>query len=737
VENLGRMARTLAPLAADVEERLRRRGRVTFEMLLSRAAALLHEHPDVAARLRAGIDQLLVDEFQDTDPRQCRIVAALALEGPAATRPGLFVVGDPKQSIYGWRHADLEAYEGLLARMREAGGAVGPLCVNYRSVPAVLEEVERVVAPVMLRVPGLQPAFEPLAPCDALERASGFADGGREVVEYWVSAEFDEDGAPRRTRSAESAALEARSLARELRELHDRHGVGWSEVGVLFRSRGNWDVYLGALRDAGVPYAVEGDRTYYRRREILDAASLVASILDPNDLVSLVALLRSSVGGVPDAAWIPLWEGRLPALAARLGGAPGALEAIADLLEKTAEEIADAPGLVRIAGWQHVAFACLEAVAALRRSFARDPADVFVERLRETLGFELSEAARFLGAWRAANLERFFGDLAAWLAAGEPVAVLLRRLRGAMAEDETPSVEPKPPEAADAVTVATLHGAKGLAWGHVYLMQLHKGASNVAARGDLRREDGWLETSWGRWRTLGYDVVEARSRQVSEAERVRTLYVGMTRAKRRLVLCGLRPEVQQASRESHATLLESRAPAPPALEVLAREAAAHGGAICAAGARWVFPAQVLAGEESGGVVAEPEAPAALEARATPPLPGAAARMALPRGVSVSSLAEGGTETERAAREAEGDAARSGSPAGALAARCVGTAIHAALESMNGLFSGGRTALHIITSSSAPEAAAMRIATPRIRATPMPRRAAMNSQSAQASPAMPL
>ena len=93
---LAPLAPALASLAADAEERLRCRGRVSFEDLLTRAAALLAEHPRVAADLRRGIDQLLVDEFQDTDARQCAIVASLALEGAAAERPGLFLVGDPE-----------------------------------------------------------------------------------------------------------------------------------------------------------------------------------------------------------------------------------------------------------------------------------------------------------------------------------------------------------------------------------------------------------------------------------------------------------------------------------------------------------------------------------------------------------------------------------------------------------------------------------------------------------------
>ncbi|HMB54995.1 MAG TPA: UvrD-helicase domain-containing protein, partial [Thermoanaerobaculia bacterium] len=106
--------RALGPLLRTVRRELRGRGVVTFEDLLAEAARLLATRGDVAARERARIDQLLVDEFQDTDLLQCEIVARLALDGPAERRPGLFLVGDPKQSIYGWRSADLGAYDGFL-----------------------------------------------------------------------------------------------------------------------------------------------------------------------------------------------------------------------------------------------------------------------------------------------------------------------------------------------------------------------------------------------------------------------------------------------------------------------------------------------------------------------------------------------------------------------------------------------------------------------------------------------
>jgi ATP-dependent helicase/nuclease subunit A len=672
-EQLALLAPTLASLAADAEQRLSRQGRVSFEELLTRAAELLIEHSRVAADLRRGIDQLLVDEFQDTDARQCAIVAALALEGAPADRPGLFLVGDPKQSIYGWRNADLEAYEGMLARVGAAGGIVGTLCVNHRSVPAILREVERVVAPVMVRKPRLQPAFEALAPSERREAAPGFTAGGRAVVEFWLPT-VCEQGAPRETRAAEAAALEARALARDLRELHAEHGVAWKSFGLLFRSRGDWDVYLGALREAGIPFSVEGDRTYYRRREIVDAVGFVCCVLDPNDQLALLTLLRSSAAGVPDAAWLPLWEAGFPKLAARLGFDADALAALRPMLRSAVDAIAGSvPGLERIAGWEEAALACLEAVAALRRSFERDPGDVFVERLRAALCFEASEAARFLGPWRAANLERFFCDLAEAIAAGEPVGALLRRIRRAVAEEETPSAEPTAPGSLDAVAVATLHGAKGLDWDHVYLLQLHKGAARGTPPGESGRIGGLLETSWCDVPTLGFDAVQERAKQVAEAERVRTLYVGMTRARERLVVSGVWPDFLRGGDESHTALLAQRDPARPDWTELAGRMV--DGRATELDACWVIPAlRAPVVEEIAEVASAGETGDGSPIAAVAPIAGARSRSALPIGATVTALAAAGGEEGPEQRRDRG-AARS-------AAMRVGTAIHAALERLD-------------------------------------------------------
>ena len=177
--------------------------------------------------MRRGLRQLLVDEFQDTDRVQCDLVGYLAM-GDDGRRPGLFLVGDPKQSIYGWRNADLAAYEAFVGQVREAGGQVHALVVNHRSAPPVLDEVARLVGPVMEETPGLQPRFEPLLPSPANAEAPGFADGERAPVEHWVSWSFDAGGTPEETRTAAGEVC--------VISITPCDGVGKRNV----RSRGSW-----------------------------------------------------------------------------------------------------------------------------------------------------------------------------------------------------------------------------------------------------------------------------------------------------------------------------------------------------------------------------------------------------------------------------------------------------------------------------------------------------------------
>jgi ATP-dependent helicase/nuclease subunit A len=690
-EHLERAARVVAPILAEVERELHRRGSASFASLLSDAADLLVNRPDVAAMLRRDIDQMLVDEFQDTDPLQCAIVGALALGGEPAERPGLFIVGDPKQSIYGWRSADLAAYEGFRDRVVASGGQVQRLSVNHRSVPAVLDEVVRAVAPVMIREPGVQPDFERLVPSLENAEREGPSDDRIAPVEYWISAPWNADSQDFEAgRASDANDLEAKSLAADLRALHDERGVDWGSVALLFRSRGDWDVYLGALREAGVPFVVEGDRSYFRRREIIDAAAFVRCVLDPNDQIALVAFLRSVCVGVPDAAWIPLWAIDFPDRVGRLEGAdPESLALLARDVRQVASELPPGvPGLERVAGWEENLVAALEALGALRLSFERDAADVFVEKLRGALLFEATEAARFLGPWRAANLDRFFLDLARDLAGGADTPEVLRRLADAVAEEEPMGEEPSHEIGLDAVQILTFHGAKGLDFDHVYLVQLHKGTGGfLGPRIDAARVDGVLELRLLGIPTPGFDRAEERRERVAEAERVRLLYVGMTRARERLVLSGAWSSVSRRGSGTFTELLARRRDVPDAREVAARALAAGVAHVDTTGARFVVP-----GLRDDAPAERAAAPGPLDEgaegferasrRLARQIEEAEARMARPLGGRASEAGHEDGSEERAERIVEAGGIGPQPGRDAEVARLAGIAVHRVFEELD-------------------------------------------------------
>jgi ATP-dependent exoDNAse (exonuclease V) beta subunit len=421
----------------------------------------------------------------------------------------------------------------------------------------------------------------------------------------------------------------------------------------------------------------------------------VRCVLDPHDQLALLTLLRSAVVGVPDAALVPLWARELPALMADLhGDANGELEALGGLLAEAATELPDGvPGLERVAGWTDNLLAAARALALLRASFEDDPADRFVDQLRGLFFFEVTEAARYLGAYRLANLERFFRDLLTALRDGEgdPRAIL-RALREDVAERRE-AEEGRPVEAVeDAVQITTIHKAKGLAFEHVYLLQLHKGRS-TQKESRVESVAGRLEYQLLGARTPGYHRVEERREALERHERVRTLYVAATRARRRLVLAGIHPEhaVHGGSRDSHVALLAERRGGRPDLAAAARTLAqgrdAH---VDAAGARWVLPAlREEAGERRAGrrrALADAEQVRARAQALARRRAEAAAQRERPFAAPISGLAhevalEGFREGEPSPDGGEGGSAAHPGPSRDAAA-AVGTAVHRALECLD-------------------------------------------------------
>ena len=243
-----------------------------------------------------GIRYLLVDEFQDTDPLQLEMVLCLAEGAPPGS---LFVVGDPKQSIYRFRRADIETYEEAKRTLAERGEVL-TIRANFRSSRAILDAVNGVFEGVMVPPPdgAYQPAYvalepsprtQPGAPPAILAPPPGLPSPGG-AAEAAVAG----GAAGRRIPSS------ARSSQRRFR---------YGDVALLFRAMTNVVAYEDALRAAGIPFRTVGGRHYYDRSEVGWTIAALAAIEDPHDPVALVGALRSPFFGVTDEMLLGLHTG--------------------------------------------------------------------------------------------------------------------------------------------------------------------------------------------------------------------------------------------------------------------------------------------------------------------------------------------------------------------------------------------------------------------------------------------
>jgi ATP-dependent helicase/nuclease subunit A len=522
------LAGWLAGFVAAYRGRLARLGILDFQELLVGARDLLRDRPDVRRDFQRRYRTLLVDEFQDTDPLQLEIAFFLGEDpgGPAASawdqvrlEPGrLFLVGDPKQSIYRFRRADIESYErarGVLA----AQGEVLSLSTNFRSVARLLDTVNRLFAPQMQPPEdgAYQPAYAPVVPSPAA------GPGAAPLVLEWPPDEPPPTGAEAR-REREAAALAAlvrRAVDERAWSVRDRDSghprpAGFGDVVCLLRTLVGATIYEDAFRAAGVPYRTVGSRHYYSRSEVGWALAALTAIEDPYDPVALVAALRSPLFGAPDGAFLAH---------AAAGGRPSYLTP----LSATAD-----PALAD--GWR-----ILRDLHARR---TRESPAAIVEALYAETEVLATYALDPHGDQRVANLLRIVDTARALEAAGRGTfRALVRWLqaqdRGGYEETESPVVE----EGDEVVRFMTVHSAKGLEFPVVIVPDLEwdRGADRRRLLVDRGAGEASLGVSLGsvddrEVATANVAALREREQRRADAEQLRLFYVATTRARDQLVL---------------------------------------------------------------------------------------------------------------------------------------------------------------------------------------------------------
>ncbi|MEP7087668.1 MAG: UvrD-helicase domain-containing protein [Gemmatimonadota bacterium] len=294
--------RALISLAVRAESlfaaQLRDHGEMDFDRMITWTRDLIRDDTAVRDTLRRRIRVLIIDEFQDVDPVQREIAYLLAdPEGGSPDTTRLMLVGDPKQSIYSFRKADVRGWKTVERDFRDNGwGIVVPIADSRRSVPAVLGFVDHAIGSLLDEPIGgsavlrdFEVAYAPVNPVRARESA---------VAVEFLTVPAKEDGCAHKVEVIRES--EARAVARRAVELHQDSGVKWSEMAVLLSGWGALETYEGALRSAEVPTYARRTEGFYEQREILDLIVALEAIRNANDDRALLGFLRSPFIGVTD-----------------------------------------------------------------------------------------------------------------------------------------------------------------------------------------------------------------------------------------------------------------------------------------------------------------------------------------------------------------------------------------------------------------------------------------------------
>jgi ATP-dependent helicase/nuclease subunit A len=509
-----------APAVVAMYEKVKARHRAVDQVdLLLRLRDLLRRDRIVRAEYQALFDHVMVDEFQDTDPLQAEIVLYLCEQGASAegwrevtVAPGkLTLVGDPKQSIYRFRRADIAVYAAVRELVERGPHLVATLRASFRCEPALVEWLNGRFDDVLGAQEDGKPVFDPEAGTVANEPLlAGRAGGVPTCVQVLPLA------AEGRTKPA-FRATEAKAVAAYLRWLvegekraivdpatGERRPAGYGDVAVLVTSTSNLPLLFPELDRLGVPYAARGGSLFLgdalHRQFLLGLRALA----DRDDGVAQAALLRP-----------PFFALDYDDLARERASGEGSTHA----------------GVLR-------ARAALDLVRALRLGRLDRSPGATARDLLERTAFARTAALGPNGAQRLEALRELCLALDAVAAEGLDFDAATARLR-AWATDPVP-LDPPRPVASEAVQLLTVHQAKGLEFPVVILWDA---CAELAARED--RSPFVVDRTGASWALaldgLGWEEPEGgdvagRERRYLDAERKRLVYVAATRARDLLVL---------------------------------------------------------------------------------------------------------------------------------------------------------------------------------------------------------
>lgn len=496
-----------------VEKEKIQQGKLDFDDLLFRARDLLEQNLDVRKYFQKKYRFFLVDEFQDTDPVQTEIIWRLAgneqmnkswMDLPLT--PGkLFVVGDPKQSIYRFRGASIETYLETTQKLREKGREF-LIQQNFRSNEALISWVNSVFSPIL----------KDYKPLTALPKHRSYQGQGSILVLEAPETTLGESTVEMRRLEAEAIAAFLKNLIQSQHQIFDDaqgfRSVQPGDIAILFPSKTDIDVFEEMLRQYGLPFSLEGGSLFFHRAEIQGVLNTLEAIAHPTDPIAVVAALRSILFGCSDQDLLKMAEKNLSL----------------DYRTSSSKELPQAVSK---------AFSILQNLHEVYAELS--PSQVISRILDKTSALTLA-LGRFHGEQAAANLEKLISIARERENAGmNSLDRFVQWVRERREEADQTSESPLTEAQGARMRLLTVHRSKGLEFPVVVLANLSvdkRQSDPVIAN----RFTGSLAFGFGpqnsRFCTPNYEIELEKERGFQEEEKKRLLYVATTRAKDLLIL---------------------------------------------------------------------------------------------------------------------------------------------------------------------------------------------------------
>lgn len=496
------------PLA---REALKKSNLIDFDDMILKTRDLVKTHLHVRQILKEEYQSILLDEFQDTDPEQGEIFLYLSETQDSQAkdwrdvlleRGKLFIVGDPKQSIYRFRGADISAYDVFIDTLLKQGAAKYFLQSNFRSSREIVAYANKFGQKAIEEEHGIQPKYVPIEHTKNYKaepvRILAITDNGQKIH------------SERQRRFQADLIVKWINENAFKTELSEGRAMTYKDIAVLYRSATGLSLLIDALKQAAIPYSVEENKNFYQTQEIKDILNLLKLAQNPMDKTALIGVLRSPLCLIGDDEILALAES-------------GSLNIYAEVSSP------------------HIK-ACFDMLKEICRRAQTSPLEDFINYILYQTRFKQMQLLCGAGEQTSANISKFM-DIARGFASNGMLALpqLIRHIEVYFKKKEKEGESPLAEDSLDSVKLMSIHKSKGLQFPVVLIYDIAKEdkKGNKEERSYL---SDWLSGAGaprlGKIKDLTYSLLEQTNKKHAKAEERRILYVALTRAKERLIILG-------------------------------------------------------------------------------------------------------------------------------------------------------------------------------------------------------